>query len=163
MTRAKRFSGRRVMSIALLLAAIAMLLPSIALAQLDTKHWFPTVWSGDSAQLKYHYLALSTPELSPVPVTVHDGNGNLIISTTVSNSSPVIHTLGTNYNGPNVSYGLGAFNSVGKKGLVVNAELPVYATIRHKNSAQGCVSTGKGRKALGTEFRVGMPLGACCA
>jgi hypothetical protein len=151
-----------------ILGVFALLWVSSAHAQLDTRHWIPTLWASEAAQVDNHCLMLSTPEISPTGVVVSDGTGAVIWQGTVSNEAPIAlrfrGTVGcgvynTLPNGPgalgHVQAGSAAFNRSHTTGLVIEAERPVYANIRHRKLAHGESLTAKGRKALGTRFRAG--------
>ena len=142
-----------------------------ARAQLDVKHWIPPAFHPSTFDdvINEHFLVLSTPETSPVRVTVVDGAGNVIFNSTVSNSSPQILKLGENSGNGYVSITNGAGNIIDStqtgssqlnmptnEGLFITADRPVYANIRHKTDLQGALVTSKGRLARGTRFRAGV-------
>lgn len=102
------------------------------------------------------YLVLSTPETTPVTVTVTDGSGATVYSGTVSNSAPVIKSLGSGEAATTMVGELDDLNVVNTENLTVVASAPIYCSMRHIVSSQGMILTAKGRKALGTEFRIGM-------
>ncbi len=149
---------------AALVALVAM--TERAQAQLDTTHWIPALWAGDSTSscVDKHWLTLTTPSVSPVTVTVTDGNNSAIFNGTVSNAAPVQLLLGklsgSNY-APllglgNLVFGDAGYNHAVKHGLVIEASAPVYANIRNLSPSQAASLTAKGKKALGLEFRVGV-------
>lgn len=136
-------------------ALAGVLPPSSATAQLDTQHWLPTVWAAGS--IGTQYLVFSTPETSPVSVTVTDGAGSVVFSSSaLSNSNPIIHSLGGGEGAVSIVGGPDDLNLVNTENLTVVASAPIYCSMRHIVSSQGMVLTAKGRKALGTDFRVGM-------
>ncbi|MEZ4467344.1 MAG: fused MFS/spermidine synthase, partial [bacterium] len=150
-----------------LIGLLALLWSGASLAQLDTRHWIPTVWSANASEAGTHCLMLSTPEASPTGTVVTDGTGAIIWQGEISNVAPIALRLRGNGcgtyqtlpNGPgdiaHVQVGPAALNSVHATGLIVQAERPVYANLRHKVTSQGMSLTAKGRKALGTRFRAG--------
>ncbi|MFT7579476.1 MAG: hypothetical protein ACI9MR_001140 [Myxococcota bacterium] len=157
---------RRFCLFAVLACGVLGFTASTVHAQLDTRHWIPAQWSADfGSGTGVHYLAITTPEIDPVNVTVTDGNGGTVFSGTVSNSAPRLITLGQN-NGSayvtatpgagNIEIDAVALNKKTKQGLTVIADGEVYANIRHYIvNAQATSLTAKGRKALGTRFRAG--------
>jgi len=140
-----------------------------AAAQLDTRHFIPPIYyglaegGGSSSNFDRHYLLISTPSVDPIKILVTDGSGTEIINTVVSNSSPITHLLGKLQNGTYVSdherasgnvIGTTKLNQPINDGLIIEAEAPVYANIRHQSGYQGASLTAKGCAALGREFRV---------
>ncbi len=152
----------------LLLVFAVLLMPSTASAQLDTRHWVPPLWSpdGSGTAVGEHFVLVSTPEVSPVDFELSDGAGNTYTGT-VAKGAPVSVRIGllsgsyiadttSGWSGDHTAHlriGTGALNSVNTDGLWLDAERPVYMTIRQRSSAQGDSLTAKGRKALGTDFR----------
>jgi len=140
-----------------------------ASAQLDEFHWIPPLYTpgaigGGAATVNSHFLVLTTPETAAVNVRVQDGAGNVVFAGTLSNAAPRTIRLGEYSGGSYVSLTPGAgnilntgqLNTVTSEALIVTADAPVYANIRHRTSAQGGSLTAKGCPALGTEFRVGV-------
>ena len=140
-----------------------------ARAQLDTRHWIPPLWSlngTDAGVVGDHWVYISTPEVEPVTFTIKDGAGNSHTGV-VSNTSPVgLHvaklsgTVIANTTGgwagthtPHLVTGTAKLNVKLSDGLVVEAERPVYVSVRQKSGSQGEISASPGRKGLGTEFR----------
>ena len=142
--------------VGLLLALGVCGAPNDASAQLDTRHWIPSMWAATTGQAKSHYIVISTPEAANVPFAVRDGAGNVVLDGTVTNSAPIVQLLGTGVATVNMLAGQEDLNRINDEGLVVEADLPVYVSMRHINgTAQGMVMTGKGRKGLGQDFRTG--------
>lgn len=155
---------------ALLITLIAVAMQSIALAQLDSKHFIPPIYYGlaeggsGAHNFDRHYLVLSTPSVADVNVVVKDGADNILLNTTLSNNAPIVHLLGKLDNAGvyQSSDAVGSGNIVGNSklntpvtdGLIIEASAPVYANIRHQSGYQGASLTSKGRPALGNEFRV---------
>jgi hypothetical protein len=135
---------------------------------LDTKHWIPPFFNTASTDTRVvcdHYLMLSTPETEDINVVVENGTGTAVFEGTVSNSEPRIVQLGTNTGGDYNSITNGAgniltstdqLNNPTTEGLVVTADEPVYANVRHVARDQGLSLTAKGRSARGTRFRAGV-------
>jgi hypothetical protein len=163
--RGQEFTRNRAVSVALLVVTVGLLLPSVALAQLDTKHWIPALWGNYN---NTHCLMMTTPEVDPVDVTVWGGDDKIVWSGQIDNSTPAglrllggwlcgLHTV--TRNGPstavNLMAGTGSLNKVSVHGLRVEASSPIYANIRHNVNYQAGSLTAKGKKALGQLFRVG--------
>lgn len=140
-----------------------------ARAQLDTRHWIPPLWSlngTDAGVVGDHWVYISTPEVEPVTFTIKDGAGNSHTGV-VSNTSPVgIHiaklsgSIIANTTGgwagthtPHLVTGTAKLNVKLPDGLIVEAQRPVYVSVRQKSGSQGEISASPGRKGLGTEFR----------
>jgi uncharacterized protein (TIGR03382 family) len=152
----------------LLLVFAVVLMPSVASAQLDTRHWVPPLWSPDSSSsaVGEHFVLVSTPEVSPVDFELTDGAGNTY-SGTVAKGAPVSVRVGylsgsfiadttgewSGNHTAHVRIGTGSLNTVNTDGLSLQADRPVYMTVRQRSTYQGDSLTAKGRKALGTDFR----------
>ena len=151
------------------LLALLLCLTGWVQAQLDSHHFIPPIYyglaegGGSTSNFDRHYLVLSTPSQDPVSVSVTDGAGNEVINAEISNTSPLVHLLGSLSGGAYVSssatatgnvVGTSKLNKVSSDGLVVEASAPVYANIRHQSRFQGASLTAKGCAALGQEFRV---------
>lgn len=153
----------------LLVGSWSILGADTARAQLDTRHWVPPLWSlngTDPGVVGDHWVYISTPEVEPVTFTIKDGAGNSHTGV-VSNSSPVgIHiaklsgTIIANTTGgwagthtPHLVTGSAKLNVKLADGLIVEAQRPVYVSVRQKSGSQGEISASPGRKGLGTEFR----------
>ncbi|MFT6378396.1 MAG: hypothetical protein ACJARS_005060, partial [bacterium] len=142
-----------------------VLMPSVASAQLDTRHWVPPLWSPDSSSsaVGEHFVLVSTPEVSPVDFELTDGAGNTY-SGTVAKGAPVSVRVGylsgsfiadttgewSGNHTAHVRIGTGSLNTVNTDGLSLQADRPVYMTVRQRSTYQGDSLTAKGRKALGT-------------
>jgi hypothetical protein len=121
-----------------------------ARAQLDVVHYIPPVYGAAFTASLNAVLFLSTPSVTPVNVTVQNGAGTTIWSGTVSNATPqtvnvVTHVLTLN----------SQLNQVLTNGLIVTADAPIYANVRHTAFNQADSLTAKGLAALGTSFRAG--------
>jgi len=149
------------------LFVVALLFVGKAHAQLDTDHWIPALWASESSATATgtHWLTLTTPSTANVAVTVADGNGTVYFNGNVSNAVPVQLELGkmvgstytpTSGQLGNLVFGTAGFNTKVKQGLVIHASAPIYANIRQLSTSQGDSLTGKGKKALGLEFRPGV-------
>ncbi len=122
-------------------------------AQLDTKHYIPPMYG--RSQVDQHWLLLSTPETTPFNVTVTDGAGNLITTASISVNNSFVYDLGIGYAaiGPVEASELNTVNT--KDALILTADRPFFANVRHQITAQGMSLTAKGNVAEGTRFRSG--------
>ena len=137
-----------------------------AVGNSDTIHFIPPLYA--KQDVKDHYLTLSTNEDEPFEVTVQnaagaDGlEGGISQTYTISKDSPLTLDLSSapfaEGNG-HQSLGVIEQDQVGQidkmEGLVLNADQPFYANVRHQTKNQGLSLSAKGQLALGTEFRSG--------
>jgi|GEM_PF-1334327 len=133
---------------------------------LDTTHLLPPLYAKED--VRDHYLLLSTNEETPFTVTIQNADGangdagGINETVTISKDSPLVIDLTSApfANGDGFdSLGVIAQSQVGKidsvEGLILNADQPFYANVRHKTNLQGLSLSSKGQLALGTEFRSG--------
>ena len=152
----------------------------LGFSQISKIHYIPPLTANDRQQggagsIPYgQYLYLSTPSTQPVSGTITIlSTGTQIAfstlsSTPLSNNNPITYEIvpqsATN---PAAAMNNKLFvdpdetaNSTGiqvlKAGLLVEADCPVYVSVRYYASAQSGAFTTKGVAALGTEFRTGM-------
>ena len=125
-------------------------------AQLDTRHYFPPLYSDNSVD--QHYLVLSTPLSIPFAYEVTDGTGNVIFTGTISQNSPATIVL-EDFNFDHDVRGVIDEDSLNTPvvadGLIITGQGAFFASIRHKTSNQATILSSKGSLALGTEFRAG--------
>lgn len=137
----------------LLLIIVTISTISDVTAQYDTIHYIPPLFAREN--IGNHYLQLSTSESASFPVTIMDGNLNVINTVTISNTSSFNVNLGSGYN----ARGIVRIDSLNRKlthdGLILIAPQPFYANLRHIQSAQGLQLSAKGNTALGRRFRSG--------
>ena len=140
------------LTLALVLAGLFASLPApqVARAQLDVVHYIPPFYATYTLYLDSR-LYLSTPSTTSVNVTVKDGANTSIWSGTISNASPTFVDVATT-----VLASDSQLNQVQTNGLVVTADAPIYANVRHSVNNQGGSLTAKGLAALGTRFRAGV-------
>lgn len=129
-------------------------------AQLDNIHYFAPLHSRAENLMADHHLYLSTPEQTPFQVYIYDGAGTLLSTQTISEGNPVRYQLGLDEN-------LGSskvfipksqlYTKLTNKGLRVEGNHKFYAEIRVRasNSWHAEAFTGKGKAAIGKEFRIG--------
>ncbi|HPI08395.1 MAG TPA: gliding motility-associated C-terminal domain-containing protein [Saprospiraceae bacterium] len=139
-----------------LLPALLILIAAQAVqAQLDSIHWIPPMHA--RSEWGPQYLYISTPEVTPFPVEIRDGQGAVISTLTISNAAPQRFTIGTNDD----TYTLVPDNDLHKplqnKGLILVGPQKFYVNFRAHSSSQyqACDLTCKGRAALGKTFRIG--------
>ena len=155
---------------------------------LDTRHFIPPLYASSgtaiNADVRDHYLWLSTPNLNVSTITVSDGVG-VIGTVQIDRNNPALidlsggaHILGAAPLVHTIPATIGA-SGQGAKGIVVDTDLNTvntsdgfilesagadqmfYANIRQASSSQGGSLTAKGHTALGAEFRAGSLLGQC--
>ncbi len=141
-------------------------------SQLSDLHYIPPLTSGQSnAVIVRQYLYISTPESSNVDVQITP-IGGIPFNITVSNSSPYrfdIDNDGSDQDGGQLylaSPTLTAGSIINNKGYIIQSSKEVYAGVRvfgdsrgtSSNFAQAGAMTSKGKSALGTSFKAGMPL-----
>lgn len=127
---------------------------SFAFAQLDTIHYFPPIHQAHGTA-NQGALYISTPSISPVPFTISNGAGTILASGTVSNTTHYTHQM----NGVNTTILVPSSdlnNVLTNKGFIVRSASPVYANLRYEavGQNQSFSITAKGRKGLGTSFRI---------
>ena len=152
---------------AILLAALiaSTLIPIETSYAQDQIHYIPPLFSRSNSsgnalpQANGFQLVLTTNEMVAFPVTVLTGDGTELAGSpfTISANNPQVITLGGG-SGPYPGFEAGdaALNTVlAASGLQLAADQAFFANIRTINSVQGGSLTGKGRLALGTDFRSG--------
>ena len=133
---------------------------------LDTMHLLPPLYA--KQDVRDHYLVLSTNEETPFTVTIQNADGangvagGIKETVTISKDFPLVIDLTS---GPfasgngHASLGVIAESQVGLidsvEGLILKADQPFYANVRHETKVQGLSLSSKGQLALGTEFRSG--------
>ena len=133
---------------------------------LDTMHLLPPLYA--KQDVRDHYLVLSTNEETPFTMTIQNADGangvagGINETVTISKDFPLVIDLTSapfaSGNG-HASLGVIAESQVGLidsvEGLILNADRPFYANVRHETKVQGLSLSSKGQLALGTEFRSG--------
>ncbi|MGB6035632.1 MAG: IgGFc-binding protein, partial [Cryomorphaceae bacterium] len=136
-------------------------------AQLDTKHWIPPFFAKvedgtGTANIRDHFVSLSTPATDTIPVVIRDGFGNLIDTVFISKASPQEYTFGPTGNATgNPATSVYPFNVIPRdslnmpirsQGLYFESFQPFFVNMRHKSGSQGFSLTSKGQVGLGTKF-----------
>lgn len=150
-----------------LLFLVALFVSQSIYGQLSKRHYFPPIPTAkynniNSAVPSTPYLYLSTPETSPVDVTIHEIGGGTT-SYTVSNGNPL--TIAFNSNGYLSPFFLEANEQttgdfgvpLNNKGLWLEADKEIYANLRvnSTNGAQAEMLTSKGSTGIGKTFYAG--------
>ena len=125
-------------------------------AQLSRTHYIPpiTVSTGSNATPENQYLHISTPSVSVVNLTLTQ-MGGAVTSHSVSNASPLEISIGSGDNTPFIAAASITSSKINNKGYSIQADAPVYASIRLVAGAQAGSIVSKGLAGLGTTFRVG--------
>ncbi len=149
----------------------------LGFSQISKIHYVPplTVDLEGNSLPRDQYLYLSTPSTNPVNGTITElSTGRVInfsdISTNpLQNDNPIRYTINNGSGSVNDRLNNQLFvnpnntaNSSGiltlNAGFLVEADCPIYVSIRYNAGAQAGAFTSKGLAALGTEFRTGMML-----
>lgn len=136
---------------------ILLLISSINYAQLSNKHWIPPLHSRSSTIVQEHYIYLSTPETTPIQVTVTDGSGTPIAGSpfTISQGNPHSERIGVTQ--PSVMMLNQSDLNIAKidKGLILESTGEFYASFRLLAQNHAEILVCKGRNGAGTAFRLG--------
>ena len=137
-------------------------------SQISKVHYIPPLTSnksiaGGSSIPLDQYMYLSTPSENNVTVTVTPLNGDSPTTyNDLSNSNPRTYEIGNSYSGGFVASQLfvdhetTGGNTALNAGFVVEADCPIYVSIRYNAGAQAGALVSKGDASLGTNFRAGM-------
>ena len=152
------------------LFTVFFLLSLIGFSQISKIHYIPPLTANDLQQggggsIPYdQHLYLSTPSTSDVTVKITIlSTGQEITYTDLRNDNPKVYQLTAD--NPNQEQALNGVLFVDKdgtgsnrlsSGLVIDADCPVYASIRYNAGAQAGALVSKGDASLGTHFRTGM-------
>ncbi|MGA1227376.1 MAG: T9SS type B sorting domain-containing protein [Tamlana sp.] len=133
-------------------------------SQLSKTHYIPPLTYADSNSSlpQDQYIYISTPSSQNVPFVITQ-LGQPISSNiigTVSNASPIIIAITGNDSGDNQLFIPSAQTSVvtSNRGYIIEAEAPVYVSIRMNGATSGAQAgalVSKGLSALETTFRIG--------
>ena len=142
-------------------------LPLSLFGQLSKIHYIPPITTNDSGDaLAYlQYLHISTPSTEDVSVAIKPIGSNNTEYLVVSNLSPIVYgneygnAETANYNITNETQllikkeqGSTTFND---KGYIIEAEKPVYVSVRFLSQYQAGAIVSKGKAGLGTDFLLG--------
>ena len=138
-----------------------ILFASRAFGQLSKVHYIPPISiseeSGNNSPFE-QWIYISTPNNSNVQYVIKPLGGGGDIVGLVSNSNPAKHSTRTSNNDydtqfvvPNSSTGTVLTN----RGYVIEADQPIYISVRLASSAQAGALVSKGNDALGQNFLLG--------
>ncbi len=140
----------------------------VSFSQISKVHYIPPLTNnkaltGGSSIPLDQYMYLSTPSENNVTVTVTPLNGDSPITyNNLSNDNPIRYDIGTSWNGsftPSqlfVDHETTGGDTALNAGFVVEADCPIYVSIRYNAGAQAGALVSKGDASLGTNFRAGM-------
>ena len=140
------------------IVVILFLISSVnCFAQYDKSHFIPPFYSRDSTngELGFHYLYLSTNNVTPFNVEIIKSDGTLITLITISKTAPAEVILGWNYFATVMVRESQLNTPLTDEGVIARADHAFFANVRHLSAAQGMSLTSKGTLALGTRFRSG--------
>ena len=138
---------------------VLLLSVQLSFAQLSRTHYIPPISAANdsNATPQNQYLHISTPSVTPVSVTVTE-IGETVSVLSVSNANPLEILIGSGTNTPFVADVSTTGTKYSNKGYSVQAEQPVYASVRlvaGTSQSQAGSLVSKGLSGLGTTFRVG--------
>jgi gliding motility-associated-like protein len=142
-------------------------LPLSLFGQLSKIHYIPPITTNDSSDaLAYlQYLHISTPSTEDVSVAIKPIGSNNTEYLVVSNLSPIVY--GNEYgNATTANYNITNETQLvikkeegstifGDKGYIIEAEKPVYVSVRFLSKYQAGAIVSKGKAGLGTDFLLG--------
>ena len=152
-----------------LLLLLFVLFASSAFSQISKTHYIPPITSNgpstsNTAYIGEQWIYISTPSINKVEFTITDINNGSIISGEVKNDEPYSLLLSSDESSSGLVTSISDVgNTTNSNGYVVNADCPVYVSIRFfasPNLWQAGAFTSKGSSGLGTHFRTAMmPMG----
>ena len=152
-----------------LLLLLFVLFASSAFSQISKTHYIPPITSNgpstsNTAYIGEQWIYISTPSINKVEFTITDINNGSIISGEVKNDEPYSLLLSSDESSSGLVTSISDVgNTTNSNGYVVNADCPVYVSIRFfafPNLWQAGAFSSKGSSGLGTHFRTAMmPMG----
>ncbi|WP_051238815.1 T9SS type B sorting domain-containing protein [Gaetbulibacter saemankumensis] len=128
-------------------------------SQLSKTHYIPPLTeSGDNSSIPQdQYIYISTPSNTTVTFTIKPigQSTNSYISGTVSNTIPYEYNIGSSRDTQLFVNANETSTIKTNKGFIIEAEAPIYVSVRINAGAQAGALVSKGLSALGTTFRVG--------
>lgn len=131
------------------------------LGQLSTQHYIPPISisqeQGNNTPNE-QWIYISTPSTSEVSYVIKPIGGGDDIIGYVSNDSPAKHTTETStdpYNTQLIVASRDSGSRLSNKGYLIEAEKPIYVSVRLASDAQAGALVSKGATALGQEFLLG--------
>ena len=138
-------------------------------SQISKVHYIPPLTnnkstSGGSSIPLDQYMYLSTPSENNVTVTITPLNGDSPTTyNNLSNGNPIRYDIGSSWSGTNyvpsqlfVDHETTGGDTALNAGFVVEADCPIYVSIRYNAGSQAGALVSKGDASLGTNFRAGM-------
>ena len=148
------------------LFTVFFLLSLIGFSQISKIHYIPPLTANDLQQggggsIPYdQHLYLSTPSTSDVTVKITIlSTGQEITYTDLRNDNPKVYQIADQTNPMGGALFVDSDNTGSatlNAGLVIEADCPVYASVRYNAGAQAGALVSKGDASLGTHFRTGM-------
>lgn len=132
-------------------------------SQISKVHYIPPltankITGGGGSVPEDQFIYLSTPSTDDVTVTITPLNGDAPTTyTDLSNSKPIRYDIGIG----GVTQLFVDHETTGgavalKAGFLIEAECPIYTSVRYNAGAQAGALVSKGDASLGTHFRAGM-------
>ena len=132
-------------------------------SQISKVHYIPPltankITGGGGSVPEDQFIYLSTPSTDNVTVTITPLNGDApTIYTLLSNSNPIRYDIGSGgetqlFVDHDTTGGTVAL----KAGFLIEADCPIYTSVRYNAGAQAGALVSKGDASLGTHFRAGM-------
>ena len=148
-----KLKGKYICSLVLLLSL------QLSYAQLSRTHYIPPICAADNSNAtpQNQFLHISTPSVSPVSVTVTEIGGTVSVLS-ASNANPIEILIGSGTNTPFISDVNTTGTKYTNKGYSIQADQPVYASVRliaGVSQSQAGSLVSKGLSGLGTTFRIG--------
>ena len=126
-------------------------------AQLSKTHYIPPITDSgaNSSEPLDQYIYISTPNTTPVNFTIKQIGLNNDIKDIVVNNSPYVHDIGNGRNTQLFSTTNQTSRITNNKGFIIEADFPVYVSVRINAGSQAGALVSKGASGLGKTFRVG--------
>ena len=141
----------------------------IGFSQISKVHYIPPLTTnevvGGGASYPYQqFMYLSTPSTENVSVTITPLNGDTPITfTDLNNTNPKMHLIGGVDNPSGfvesplfVDHDRTGGATTLNAGFLIEADCPIYVSVRYNAGAQAGALVSKGDASLGTNFRAGM-------
>ena len=144
--------------------AVFLISSTMMFSQLSKVHYIPPLTISEEQPNNtpnQQWIYISTPFNSSVQYVITPLGGGSDIIGLVSNSAPQKHsTFGTSSDEYNTQLivprpDTGNLSGLNNKGYIIEAEKPIYVSIRLSSSAQAGALVSKGEDALGKEFLLG--------
>ena len=126
-------------------------------AQLSKIHYIPPITdSGENSSEPFdQYIYISTPNTTPVNFTIKQVGLNNDVKGVTINNTPFVYNIGDGRNTQLFINTNQTSRVTNNKGFIIEADFPVYVSVRINAGAQAGALVSKGASALGRTFRVG--------